>query len=349
VDSIKLRTLLPGQDSVKYISFSDGRTMELSRTLGFVKTFNFLPFVHFTNQVAPIILEVVGYQGNQLGVNPPDYTAQLGRQVGDRKGLFTVKHVSVFGGSHYETQLREEITAILPDSNISLQLLKERIELVDDSQNPPATTTHYPAVLDTLSYSRYAYRFLDLQPYEHDTTAIEPFAQSLGMSIWIEDSLRVRADYAYRYVVDTCLEVYALSSIDFGLTRMSFATGLGLVYEEYSGGDVDIITNVVCFETFLSNYGSCAALVGTTEASAAERLVVSPQPSTGRLELSMKPIPTPGMLSLVSMQGQVLLREPVAAHQTSATLDLSSLPAGMYLLRVASPDLAPVTMRVIKQ
>lgn len=99
------------------------------------------------------------------------------------------------------------------------------------------------------------------------------------------------------------------------------------------------------------------ALVGTALATRAdailqEKLAVAPNPSTdGRFSLSAPDAPTltSAPLTVLDMTGRIVLRQPaLSVPNSTRELDLSSLRAGIYLLRLDSKDGTIVRQLTIK-
>jgi hypothetical protein len=96
-------------------------------------------------------------------------------------------------------------------------------------------------------------------------------------------------------------------------------------------------------------YGTPSATplaVGSAAKRAASALVAYPNPATGRVALKLPAALVGGTLSLVNAVGAVVRTEP--APQANHTLDLSRLPAGLYIVR-ASGGGEEATVRLIKQ
>ena len=75
-------------------------------------------------------------------------------------------------------------------------------------------------------------------------------------------------------------------------------------------------------------------------------LIAYPNPATGRVALTLPAALVGGTLSLVNDVGAVVRTEPVL--QASHTLDLSRLPAGLYILRAARGG-EEATVRLVKE
>ena len=73
-------------------------------------------------------------------------------------------------------------------------------------------------------------------------------------------------------------------------------------------------------------------------------MLLYPNPTTGLLRLTLPAGPT--TVQLLSVLGQEL--RSYALHQPAATLDLSSYPAGVYLIRIQN-DQGAATYRVVRQ
>jgi hypothetical protein len=97
-----------------------------------------------------------------------------------------------------------------------------------------------------------------------------------------------------------------------------------------------------------STYSPVVVVQGRTSALA---VTVAPNPTTGPIALALTVAEATTIQGTVStLLGNEVLHfaQPVSAGTQALTLDLSSQPAGMYLLRVRTPQ-GPQTVRVVKK
>lgn len=90
--------------------------------------------------------------------------------------------------------------------------------------------------------------------------------------------------------------------------------------------------------------GDCSLLLGATEAAVDERVGLYPNPAEDRLSITCGAC-VPLRASIVAMDGRVMLQQPLATR----TMDVSAMPAGVYLLRVQQADGTVLTARFVKR
>ena len=87
--------------------------------------------------------------------------------------------------------------------------------------------------------------------------------------------------------------------------------------------------------------GECG--VGVNELM--EQIEIFPNPTNGFIQINTD-LGGKKELTVMSISGQIVLRDSFLNKKK--TLDLSSLPAGMYLVKITSKD-GNVTQRIIKE
>jgi hypothetical protein len=123
------------------------------------------------------------------------------------------------------------------------------------------------------------------------------------------------------------------------------------VHFQFSSGDANVLTagtTLLIDDLSLGN----TALAVRADASLQEQLTVSPNPSpTGRFSVGSPAQPdlASSPLTVFDMTGRAVLRQPALATPASGReLDLSSLPIGIYTLRLDSKQGALVRQLVVK-
>ncbi|QKG54450.1 T9SS type A sorting domain-containing protein [Hymenobacter sp. BRD67] len=78
-------------------------------------------------------------------------------------------------------------------------------------------------------------------------------------------------------------------------------------------------------------------VTATLSATAAQALVVYPNPARQQLTVVLPALTQPTQATLLSLTGQVLRQWALPARQAEASLDLSTVAAGIYVLRIPGP------------
>ena len=92
---------------------------------------------------------------------------------------------------------------------------------------------------------------------------------------------------------------------------------------------------------------SSVVSVTRAEGSAGALLAAYPNPATDRLTVSYE-LAAAGELTLTDAAGRTVIRRPVAADRSSATLDLTDVTPGLYLLRVANDQVSSTRKVVVR-
>ncbi len=90
--------------------------------------------------------------------------------------------------------------------------------------------------------------------------------------------------------------------------------------------------------------GDCSLLLGAAEAAVDERVGLYPNPAEDRLSITCGAC-VPLCASIVAMDGRVVHQQALATR----TIDVSAMPAGVYLLRVQQGDGKVLTKRFVKR
>ena len=123
----------------------------------------------------------------------------------------------------------------------------------------------------------------------------------------------------------------------------------GKLFVGWSDGNLDNPRTVTVSSdtTFTAAFANCEN-TGIQEArSASAGIQVYPNPATGTLNVQLENYVTNGTLTLFDMNGRIVLSQSI--NGTSAQVNMSSLTAGNYILRLVENGTASAGVQVIKQ
>ena len=110
--------------------------------------------------------------------------------------------------------------------------------------------------------------------------------------------------------------------------------------------------------TVVSTVGGCAsaisapqtvAILGRAAEISAVRAELHPNPTTGRVTLTLNNWAQSGTLTLHDLAGRTVWQTGVPAHTTQQELDVQALPTGYYLLRLVGADGRAVIRRLARE
>ncbi|CAA6800116.1 MAG: Peptidase S8 [uncultured Aureispira sp.] len=105
------------------------------------------------------------------------------------------------------------------------------------------------------------------------------------------------------------------------------------------------INNAAC-----SFADSVSVSVGIEEISNTMNLVILPNPATSETSLRFSEVlPTALKVEVIAINGKVLMETSIAAGSSDKTLDLSTLPPAMYLIRLSSETMVDVRKLIISE
>jgi hypothetical protein len=122
----------------------------------------------------------------------------------------------------------------------------------------------------------------------------------------------------------------------------------GKVFIGWADGNLDNPRTVLVSSdtTFTATFATCEE-TGIRSAQAAAPLKVYPNPALGTLYVELENYVTNGTLTLFDMSGKIVLSQPFSGN--SAQINMSSLTAGNYILRLVENGAASAGVQVIKQ
>ncbi|MEO0728325.1 MAG: T9SS type A sorting domain-containing protein [Bacteroidota bacterium] len=118
-------------------------------------------------------------------------------------------------------------------------------------------------------------------------------------------------------------------------------------------GELDRDNNTAC-KPF--TYGVCRGLVstesiddGTSTAHTFQGFTLTPNPSPGQIQINYAPVEAPVHIGIFILQGQQLQQAQLQADEQTgnAHFDLSSYPAGIYMVQMQEGNRAPVSRKLI--
>lgn len=118
-------------------------------------------------------------------------------------------------------------------------------------------------------------------------------------------------------------------------------------------GELDRNNNTAC-KPF--TYGACRGLVGTGgydnstfTAPNFQLFTLTPNPSPGQVQINYTPVEAPVHIGIFNLQGQLVQQVQLQTDEQTgnAHFDLSSYPAGIYLVRMQEGNRAPVSRTLI--
>ncbi|RTQ50677.1 T9SS type A sorting domain-containing protein [Hymenobacter gummosus] len=135
--------------------------------------------------------------------------------------------------------------------------------------------------------------------------------------------------------------------VDYGYQTQAYAPGIG--------EDIFDFFHLIYFRKVQPNgtYQTCgtrtpfSTLLPTRAVQAAARFQLFPNPATDEATLRLLvPAPAGTQLTLLDATGRVVGRQALDRGQTTATLPLAQLPAGLYVVQVHQPGSRPLVLRL---
>jgi Secretion system C-terminal sorting domain len=338
VDSVVAGTVLGSADSLKYISLSSGKSIVLSKAHGMVGCFAFLPFLNWQHQPDVVDFTIWGIPGLGLGGHFPNYEELFSFDVNDKFGYRQRDFFPQGSGTALESVV---IQAVQPGMRFAYDVVSERLTIlaligfpIDSTYTPPfsATTTS-----DSTSYP-----LIPLLPYEtHDPLDVEAneYYQD-GIRLLSGSNGRLRLDIARQTYYDACANAYVPFE---PVWTLSLAAGLGKIYSTYSDVGQNTLFEMYCYQKGAETWGTCLDLSTLIAIDPAQettfQLAPNPASSQVRIQLAEAGAATHA-ITLLSLSGQVVMQHTLPAQQSAIDLDISTIPAGMYLLQVTDADQA---------
>ncbi|MBS1616699.1 MAG: T9SS type A sorting domain-containing protein [Bacteroidetes bacterium] len=113
---------------------------------------------------------------------------------------------------------------------------------------------------------------------------------------------------------------------------------------DYTGGSVRSPA-----ESFALAYHQVPVEEGIPQAPAPTFLLIGPNPATDEVHILLEaPLLQPAQVSLVSMNGVLMLSKPFEAGSQNLRIEVSAFPAGLYALQVQEQGQAPEVVPFLK-
>jgi Secretion system C-terminal sorting domain len=338
VDSVVTGNVLGAADSLKYISLSSGQSIVLSKAHGMVGCFAFLPFINWQYQPDAVVFTIWGIPNLGLGGHFPDYAELFSFDVNDKFGYRERDFFPQGSGTALESVV---IQAVQPGIRFAYDVVSERLTILA-LIGYPIDSTYTPPFSATTTSDSTSYPLIPLLPYEtHDPLDVEAneYYQN-GIRLLAGSNGRLRLDMAKQTYYESCANAYVPFE---PVWTLSLAAGLGKVYSSYSDVGQMSIFEIYCYQKGAETWGTCLNLstliaVEPTQETAFQLL---PNPASSLVRIVLAASSTTGHeIALLSLSGQVVMQQSVPAHQGTIDLDISAIPAGMYLVQVSGGDQA---------
>lgn len=130
-----------------------------------------------------------------------------------------------------------------------------------------------------------------------------------------------------------------------------YLSGVGYFKYVENGGDYENHDDVLCFNTQQGSYGVCPGVMDKPEPSMWEHVSMGPNPTQGKVVVNLGDVGqrTSVSYAVVGMDGRVALTGSTRKGEAALEFDLSSLPQGIYLIRLNAGNEAPLHLRVSVQ
>jgi hypothetical protein len=347
VDSIVARAVLGVVDSVKCISLSNGKSLELSKAHGLVKFFNLGTFVNHTGLVENVEFTLWGIPAPGLGGHLPSLTEVYQLDVGDKFGSYY--HLYQSFGTTISRWKQQEVLSLV--SQFQYQILSEKYQ-EDRPQSGPMQATYSPPTTVTAGQATGSSEpNVSLLPYQHNSALVTIGYNHLQKGVRLAAGMngRITLDFEHLSSFDTCAQAHVGGSRH-GAKRL--VQGLGLIFNyHYESGDGYYYDSIYCYQKGSESWGTCLDLstMLAVEPQTLSEFSLSPNPANTYLHLqldaTMKGIP--GTIDILSLEGRNLASYPIGKGQSSHEISVADLPAGMYLLRVSGRGLPIAYQRFV--
>ncbi len=345
VDSIVFRTVLGVPDSVKYMSFSTGKRLALSRTHGFVETFSFLPFVNFGGWVEFPAFELWGLPALGLGGSLPTYAQIFDWDPGDHFGYrYSELSFPATDSGYFST----EVNALVPGSRFSYAVVQEQLQFYQFAAQAMDTNYIAPAP-DTISFDSLAYLRLGLLPYQHNPavkTLLSDYCQN-GMRSMAGTNGSIRMDFLKTTFYDSCANAMIPMDADWS---QSFANGLGEIESSYNSVGGYAWRRIYCYAKGSETWGTCrdlSTIIGI-ESPETSLFSIAPNPATEVITLRLSAVAkTPLQVRILNSLGEFEAESTLVAGSRSLQVDVSKLPAGLHLLQIEGSGRTMAVRRIV--
>ena len=138
------------------------------------------------------------------------------------------------------------------------------------------------------------------------------------------------------------------ATYQFFLNGVAIAGATSATYTVTQNGSYTVVTTNAAGCASLPSAPFSVVLTATRAGLVGVELTVFPNPTTGRLSVTMSGSHSRARLAVYNALGQEMLAGTMAASAATAELDLTTLATGVYVLKVTSTE-GSVTRRVVRQ
>ncbi|MBK9453988.1 MAG: T9SS type A sorting domain-containing protein [Bacteroidetes bacterium] len=347
VTNVAAATVLGVPDSIKTISLTNGKEIILSREHGFVKTYSFLPFAEQMGQFADIDFHLWGIPGQNLGRDLP-HTAEIHDfQAGDQICKYgDLRENSSHTYEWTTVNYTGSIPCIFPTYSSTVERYRE-IRPYPGMMTPyyyPTTAMTPPCTATSATDS-----LLELLPYEHN-----PYLSPLQYEQWIQTGYQTESAVHNRIScnltaldnLDTCGQTVFLFESKW---TKKMTAGLGeLEYRYVFTNEIDDWRHIYAYEKGLEGYGTCEDLHALTAEEPNSGIVkVHPNPASQFVQIELPPSIEWSAVGfeILDLAGKQLLKIPGSPQ----LIDVSTIPNGMYALKITVEGRVFGTQRIIVQ
>jgi hypothetical protein len=326
VDTIVPQTVLGQVDSVKFIRISNGGKIILSKRFGLVQCNPILPFPDNFGLPDTISWNLWGIPSLALGGHFPTFEERYLHQVGDKwVHKFTEGNL---GATSYNSgyYFQQKIVGVLQGATYSYQVEYQHLDYYPFGQ----VGTIIGPNIDTVAFDSAGYDAYDRLPGEWSLGANRINGMGFNSSVYngksIEDIV-LGGDY------DSCAN--AMVHVD-GVSTVIGIMG-GIYTHHWDGGDFNSM-ELSCFALSSGTWGTCPDLhaLGTMDQIDDMECNVFPVPASFAMQAEL-PIGAV-MASAVLMNASGRVVAVGLAEANAASIDVSQLPSGLYLLYVSDSD-----------
>ena len=138
------------------------------------------------------------------------------------------------------------------------------------------------------------------------------------------------------------------ATYQFFLNGVAIAGATSATYTVTQNGSYTVVTTNAAGCASLPSAPLSVVLTATRAGLVGAELTVFPNPTTGRLTVTMSGSHSRARLAVYNALGQEMLAGTMAAGAATTELDLTTLAIGVYVLKVTSTE-GSVTRRVVRQ
>lgn len=343
VDSIVYRPVLGVMDSLKYISLQSGPTVILSREHGLVRIHNLIPYQPLYGfGTIQVEFELWGIPTAGLGGRIPSY-AEIGQMdVGDQLGFLHNSYNAGYGS--VSRRVNCTIASQVPGSRFQYAATCDSL-VVTNLNGQSTDSSYHPAGMQTLAIDSLLAPDLTLLPCDDGPNDGSGTLQ-MGTYLIAGSAGRLRMHHRTQlYNWDPCANAYLVNPNY--ISQKVYATGLMQTQQQFMSPNSVSSYNLYCYQKGAETWGSCLDL-GTliaVEPVTGPEFEIAPNPASSVLRVNLREGPGMATLHLLDLQGRVVLSMPWEGNP--ASIPVSHLPMGMYLLQVYDADRGIRSQRVV--